>query len=151
MHILVLNGPNLNMLEHRDPARYGHTSLPDIASMLHREFDTVTTEFFQSNHEGELVERIHQVVHEGGVDGMLVNFGGLTHTSVVLRDALAMVKVPKVEVHLSNIHAREPFSSRFADRWRVRWHHCRFFGEQLPLRNASLAGPHQRAILICVG
>ncbi|KPP94300.1 MAG: 3-dehydroquinate dehydratase II AroQ [Bacteroidetes bacterium HLUCCA01] len=109
MHILVLNGPNLNMLEHRDPARYGHTSLPDIASMLHREFDTVTTEFFQSNHEGELVERIHQVVHEGGVDGMLVNFGGLTHTSVVLRDALAMVKVPKVEVHLSNIHAREPF------------------------------------------
>lgn len=109
MHILVLNGPNLNMLAHRDPAHYGNHSLETIQADLHSAYPAVTFTFFQSNHEGELIECIHQVVREQDVDGIMINAGGFTHTSVALRDALDMLSIPRVEVHLSNIHARESF------------------------------------------
>ena len=110
LKILVLHGPNLNLLGSREPAVYGSQSLADIDAALvtlGRDLgaDVVS---FQSNHEGALIDRIHQARAEG-VAGILINPGGFTHTSVALRDALAGVDLPTVEVHLSNVHARESF------------------------------------------
>ena len=108
--ILVLHGPNLNLLGSREPHLYGTTTLAEIDEMLTRtgaEHGAAILPF-QSNHEGALVDRIHQARSEQ-VSAILINPGGLTHTSVVLRDALAAVGLPIVEVHLSNIHAREEF------------------------------------------
>ena len=109
MHILVLNGPNLNMLSHREASHYGGQSLEAIESAIRKAYPDVSFDFFQSNHEGALIERIHQAVKKQDLHGVMANFGGFTHTSVAIRDALSMLSVPKVEVHLSNIHAREEF------------------------------------------
>ncbi len=108
--ILVLNGINLNMFGKRDPAQYGTATLAEIdASLLAlgRELG-VTVICFQTNHEGEMVERIH-AAHAEGVDAVLINAGAWTHYSYGIRDALAILKAPIVEVHMSNIHAREAF------------------------------------------
>jgi len=110
MTFLVLHGPNLNLLGTREPEVYGHETLEDINRQLTdlgRELG-VTLVFFQSNHEGALIDRIHAARTEG-IAGMIINPGGLTHTSVALRDAIAGVAIPTVEVHLSNVHAREEF------------------------------------------
>jgi len=109
MRILIINGPNLNMLGKRDPRIYGSLSLDDIHHLLADTFQHIVFSYFQSNHEGELIEQLHELVHQPEIEGLICNFGGLTHTSVALRDALEMVSVPKVEVHLSNIHARDAF------------------------------------------
>jgi 3-dehydroquinate dehydratase-2 len=108
--ILVLHGPNLNLLGRREPTIYGEHTLEDIDGLLHRLADQCELELssFQSNAEHELVERIHRSSIDG-VDWIIINPGGLTHTSVVLRDALAAVDLPFVEVHMSNPDAREPF------------------------------------------
>lgn len=108
--VLVLNGPNLNLLGSREPSIYGSTSLPDIESKLSEVARRSGAEvvFFQSNHEGALVDRI-QGAKLDGTDFMIINAGALTHTSVALRDALAAVGIPFIEVHLSNVHKREPF------------------------------------------
>ena len=109
-HVLVLNGPNLNLLGTREPDVYGHQTLDDINSGLQVLADQQGAQchFFQSNHEGGLVDRIHQARTEG-VDFILINAGAYTHTSVAIRDALAGVGIAFIEVHLSNVHRREPF------------------------------------------
>jgi 3-dehydroquinate dehydratase-2 len=110
MNLLVLHGINLNMFGQRDPAQYGTATLADIDAALQRlavELG-VAVECFQTNHEGAMCERIHQA-HQGGVAAVVINAGAWTHTSIAIRDALAILKCPIVEVHMSNIHAREPF------------------------------------------
>jgi 3-dehydroquinate dehydratase-2 len=108
--LLLLNGPNLNLLGTREPAVYGTTTLADIehAAVAQAQAAGATLACFQSNHEGALIDRIHAAKSEG-VDFIVINPGGLTHTSVALRDAFASVAIPFVEVHISNIHARESF------------------------------------------
>jgi 3-dehydroquinate dehydratase-2 len=107
--ILVLNGPNLNLLGTREPATYGHETLDDIAHLCHAtaEAHGLEVDFFQTNHEGDLIERIHQARHTCA--GILINPAAWTHTSVAIRDALAAVELPVIEVHLSNVHKRESF------------------------------------------
>lgn len=107
MNILIINGPNLNMLGKRDPAQYGADTLSDIQKHISKAFSEHTFQFYQSNVEGELINCLHGI--DDLVDGLIINLGGYTHTSVALRDALEIVGIPKVEVHLSNIHAREAF------------------------------------------
>ncbi len=116
--ILVVHGPNLNLLGTREPGIYGHETLEDIdrrLAQLAHDYQ-VELEAFQSNHEGALIERVHAAKKQGFAF-IVINPGGLTHTSISLRDALAAVRIPFIEVHLSNIHAREPFrkTSYFSD------------------------------------
>jgi len=117
--VLVLHGPNLNLLGTREPAVYGRDTLADINRRLLTQAEAVGAELatFQSNHEGALVDRVHAARGEG-VAFIILNPAGLTHTSVTLRDALTGVAIPFVEVHLSNIHTREPFRhhSYFSDK-----------------------------------
>ena len=110
MKLLVLHGINLNMFGQRDPAQYGTATLADIDAALQALATElgVALECFQTNHEGAMCERIHQA-HRDGVQGVVINAGAWTHTSVAIRDALAILKCPIVEVHMSNVHAREPF------------------------------------------
>jgi 3-dehydroquinate dehydratase-2 len=108
MRVAVLNGPNLNLLGAREPALYGRRTLADIEAMVRAEADAlgVDVEWLQSNHEGALVDAVQG--WPGRVDGAVVNPAGLGHTSLVLRDAFLAVRIPFVEVHLTNIFAREP-------------------------------------------
>jgi 3-dehydroquinate dehydratase-2 len=118
MNVLVLHGPNLNLLGTREPAVYGSATLPDIDRELTKIATEAgsTLECLQSNHEGVLIDRVH-AARADGTDFIVINPGGFTHTSVALRDAFAAVAIPFVEVHLSNIHRREPFRhhSYFSD------------------------------------
>ena len=109
-NILLLNGPNLNLLGMREPDIYGKETLDDVVSMVRTLAEQAGARFasFQSNHEGALIDRIHQARLEN-VDAIIINPGGLTHTNVSLRDALSGVDIPFYEVHISNIHQREPF------------------------------------------
>ena len=114
--ILVVNGPNLNLLGTREPATYGDVTLSDIEQRLQSQADGYQIAFFQSNAESALIERIHQAAQEN-TDFIVLNPAAFTHTSIALRDALLAVAIPFIEVHLSNVQAREPFRqhSYFSD------------------------------------
>ena len=107
--VLILNGPNLNLLGTRQPEVYGKTTLDDIAAMCDEKAAAlgIAVDFRQSNHEGVLVDALHDA--RGKVDGVILNAGALTHTSIALMDAISSVMLPVIELHLSNIHAREAF------------------------------------------
>ena len=107
MKIAIINGPNLNLLGKREPEIYGSESFDACLERLNRLYPDVEIEYFQSNVEGELINKIQSVGWEA--DGIVLNAGAYTHTSIALRDAIAAVKAPVVEVHISNVHAREDF------------------------------------------
>jgi len=108
--VQIINGPNLNMLGKREPEIYGYLTLDQINAKLAERSELLDLElfFFQSNHEGAIADKIHENFNEN-MDGIIINPGALTHTSVVLRDALAMMSCPMVEIHLSNVYKREAF------------------------------------------
>lgn len=109
MNILVINGPNLNLLGKREPRVYGNDSLQEIQTKiaaLAKELG-VQVEFFQSNHEGSIIDALHNAMDD--MDGVVLNAGAFTHYSYAIRDAIAAIKIPVIEVHMSNIHSREEF------------------------------------------
>lgn len=110
MQILLLNGPNLNLLGRREPGIYGTRSFEDYLPELIEAFPNLTLEHYQSNHEGQLIDKLHEVGFT--YHGVVLNAGGYTHTSVALADAVAAIHSPVVEVHLSNLHAREEFRQK---------------------------------------
>lgn len=107
--ILILNGPNLNLLGKREPHIYGSQTFEDYFKILKNEFTEVELLYFQSNHEGALIDKIHEVGFDTDYLGIVMNAGAYTHTSVAIGDAISGVKTPVVEVHISNVHARESF------------------------------------------
>jgi len=107
MKILILNGPNLNLISQRNNLIYGNKDFNQILNELKNSFPDITFDFFQSNSEGELIDRIQQATNL--FDGLIINPGGYAHTSVAIKDALELCKIPKVEVHLSNLASREDF------------------------------------------
>ncbi|HHY64249.1 MAG TPA: type II 3-dehydroquinate dehydratase [Clostridiaceae bacterium] len=113
IRIRVINGPNLNLLGTREPEIYGSLSLQDIQRRLEEEAKEqgIVLDFYQSNHEGDIVDKIQDAL-SAGFDGIIINPGAFTHYSYAIRDAISAVKLPAIEVHLSNIHAREEFRSK---------------------------------------
>jgi 3-dehydroquinate dehydratase-2 len=107
MNIIIINGPNLNLLGKREPSVYGNQSFEDYFGLLVKTFPDVNLTWFQSNVEGELINKLHEVGFS--IDGIILNAGGYTHTSVALGDAVAAISAPVIEVHISNIFAREEY------------------------------------------
>ena len=107
--ILVMNGPNLSRLGKREPEVYGSLTIDEINRGLAEAFPEVTFEFFQSEYEGALIEKLFEIEDRGGFAGVVLNAGAFTHYSIALRDAISSIKVPVVEAHLSNVHKREEF------------------------------------------
>lgn len=107
MRILILNGPNLNLLGKREKSIYGSQSFEDYLELLKPVFEGISIDYFQSNWEGELIDKLHS--SQGIYDGIVLNAGGYTHTSVALADAISSIQVPVVEVHISNLLKREDF------------------------------------------
>ena len=107
MKLLILNGPNLNLLGTREPEIYGNQSMESYFSALQNKYPTINLEYYQSNVEGEIINKLQEVGFD--YDGILLNAGGYTHTSVAIRDAVSAIKTPVLEIHISNIYARESF------------------------------------------
>jgi 3-dehydroquinate dehydratase-2 len=110
MKILIINGPNLNLLGQREKSQYGELTLQKIEEIINKEFPSDEFTFFQSNHEGEIIDQIQNATEN--YDALIINPGGYSHTSVAIRDALEVAKLTKIEVHLSNISARDDFRHR---------------------------------------
>ncbi|MBI4929331.1 MAG: type II 3-dehydroquinate dehydratase [Bacteroidetes bacterium] len=107
MKLLIINGPNLNLLGVREPSVYGNQSFADYLVALREKFSSVQIDYFQSNVEGEIINKLHEAGFS--LDGIILNASGYTHTSVAIADAIASIKTPVIEVHISNIYAREEF------------------------------------------
>ena len=107
MNLVIINGPNLNLLGKREPEIYGHETFDSYMETLQKRFPNVTLDYFQSNIEGELIDKIHQIGFS--VDGIIFNAGGYTHTSVAIADSIAAITAPTIEVHISNVFKREEF------------------------------------------
>lgn len=110
MKIIIINGPNLNLLGKREVEIYGTSSFDDYFSQLTNKFPNISMEYFQSNHEGALIDKLHEVGFSH--DGIILNAGAFTHTSVALTDAIKGIESPVIEVHISNTHARESFRKK---------------------------------------
>jgi len=110
MKILIINGPNLNLLGKREPSIYGDNSFESYYQKLQKEFTAIDFEYFQSNVEGELINKLHEVGFS--YDGIVMNAGAYTHTSIGIGDAIAGIETPVIEVHISNVYAREEFRHR---------------------------------------
>ena len=109
MKLLILNGPNLNLLGRREPHIYGSETFEDYLEILRKNYPSVSIEYLQSNHEGVLIDKLHDIGFDPDYAGIVLNAGALTHTSVAIGDAIGGIKIPVVEVHISNVHARETF------------------------------------------
>lgn len=105
--ILIINGPNLNLLGRREPGIYGNCSMESYLETLRSRYPNHSIEYFQSNHEGEIIDKLHEVGFDNDMKGIVLNAGAYTHTSLAIADAIAAINVPVVEVHISNVHARE--------------------------------------------
>ncbi|MFM8449691.1 MAG: type II 3-dehydroquinate dehydratase [Haliscomenobacter sp.] len=107
MKLIIINGPNLNLLGVREPEVYGRQTFEDYFTYLQEEFPTVTLHYFQSNHEGALIDKLHETGFS--YDGIILNAGAYTHTSIAIADAISGIRTPVIEVHISNVHAREAY------------------------------------------
>lgn len=105
--ILIINGPNLNLLGSREPDIYGRVSMEEYLDALAADYTTVKIEYYQSNHEGDLIDRLHEAGFDDDYKGIVLNAGAYTHTSLAIADAIKAIMTPVVEVHISNVHARE--------------------------------------------
>ena len=110
MKLIIINGPNLNLLGIREKKMYGSTSFESYFKILKKKYSKIQLEYYQSNHEGELIEKIQETGFD--YDGIIINAGGFTHTSIALRDAISSINSPAVEVHISNILSREEFRKK---------------------------------------
>ena len=110
MKLIIINGPNLNLLGIREKKIYGNTSFESYFKILKKKYSKIQLEYYQSNHEGELIEKIQKTGFD--YDGIIINAGGFTHTSIALRDAISSINLPAVEVHISNIFSREEFRKK---------------------------------------
>ncbi len=107
MKLLIINGPNLNLLGTREPEIYGEETFEEYLLILQQEFPTITINYFQSNHEGEIIDKLQEANYD--YEGIVLNGGAYTHTSIAIRDTIAAIEPPVVEVHISNVYAREAF------------------------------------------
>ncbi len=107
MKIIIINGPNLNLLGKREPEVYGNISFEDYFYDLKNKYNNIHLEYFQSNHEGEIIDKLHEIGFD--YDGIILNGGAYTHTSIAIADAIAAIESPVIEVHISNVYARESF------------------------------------------
>lgn len=105
--ILIINGPNLNLLGSREPDIYGRVSMEEYLDALAADYTTVKIEYYQSNHEGDLIDRLHEAGFDDDYKGIVLNAGAYTHTSLAIADAIKAIMTPVVEIHISNVHARE--------------------------------------------
>ncbi|MDE5647613.1 MAG: type II 3-dehydroquinate dehydratase [Muribaculaceae bacterium] len=112
MKILIINGPNLNLLGVREPGVYGSISMDDYLEALCADYKDIEIEYFQSNHEGEIIDRLHEVGFDIEYKGVALNAGAYTHTSLAVADAIRAIEIPVVEVHISNVHSREEIRHR---------------------------------------
>lgn len=110
MHILIINGPNLNLLGRREPGIYGAQTFETFLETLRQAYPDVQIDYFQSNHEGDIIDRIHLAGYGSDTcDGIILNAGAYTHTSIAIHDAIKAIPIPTIEVHISNVHTREEF------------------------------------------
>ncbi len=110
--ILIINGPNLNLLGLREPGVYGNTSMAEYLDALRADYPSADIDYYQSNHEGDIIDRLHATLDEDECKGVVLNAGAYSHTSLAIADAIRAIRVPVIEVHISNIFAREPERTR---------------------------------------